>query len=104
MNLHPQEISHWIRSKKKDVMPSLKPATYGNSFKSWWLTIQPSWRTEGDVLARVVLQAETWQVLRKGSTSGIYVVIIELSWWVKAQQDKCDTNAWVLVDDLLWVI
>ena len=40
----------------------------------------------------------------EGGTSGIYVVVIGLSWWVKAQHDERDIDAWTLVDDLSWVI
>ena len=34
----------------------------------------------------------------------MYVVVISLSWWVKAQHDECDVDAWTLVNDVLWVI
>jgi hypothetical protein len=29
---------------------------------------------------------------------------MSLLWWVKAQQNKPDPNAWAAVDDLSWVI
>lgn len=66
--------------------------------------MQPSWRTEGNLLIRDVPEDETWQALRKGGTSGIYIVIVGLSWWVKAQLAEKDTDAWMLVDDLSWVL
>ena len=66
--------------------------------------MQPSWRNDGKPLGCEVPCGESWQTLRKGGTSGIYVVVISLSWWVKAQHDKRDVDAWTLVDDLLWVI
>ena len=56
---------------------------------------------------RDVPQGETWQTLRKGGTAGIYVVIIGVSWLIKAEQLKnaeLDTDAWTLVDDISWVI
>ena len=65
--------------------------------------MQPSWRTEGDLLIRDVPEDETWQTLRKGGTSGIYIVIVGLSWWVKVQLAE-DTDAWTLVNDLSWVL
>jgi hypothetical protein len=43
-------------------------------------------------------------VLRKGGTAGIYVVVVGLSWWIKAQQPERDDDAWYTVDDLSWVI
>ena len=68
--------------------------------------MQPSWRTDGDGVSpiRETPCDETWQVLRKGGTSGIYVVIMGLSWWIKAQAVERDIDAWSAVDDISWVI
>ena len=49
-------------------------------------------------------EGETWQGLRKGGTSGIYVIVMALSWWIKAQQTERDDEAWSSVDDVLWVL
>lgn len=42
--------------------------------------------------------------MRKGGTAGIYVVLMGLSWWILAQNEACDATAWLIVDDLSWVI
>ena len=42
--------------------------------------------------------------MKKGGTAGIYIAMMGLSWWVKAQRNKSDPNAWAAVDDLSWVI
>jgi hypothetical protein len=106
--LRPKEISEWIKSKKKDSVPSLKPGEYGNRFMGWWEKMQPSWRTTGlqagRTLFRDVPTGETWEVLKKGGTAGIYIVVMGLSWWVIAQRAEIDVNAWSVVDDLMWVI
>ena len=47
---------------------------------------------------------ETWQGMRKGGTAGIYVVVMALSWWIKAQEAERDIEAWATIDDFLWVI
>lgn len=72
----------------------------------WWRQMQPSWRTnEGSVaLDRKTPRGETWQALRKGGMAGIYVVVMSLSWWIKAQQVQHDDSVWMAVDDLSWVI
>ena len=59
---------------------------------------------EGYLLVCKTLEGENWQVLRKGGTSGIYVIVIALSWWIKAQHRAHNVNAWAAVSDLLWVI
>ena len=66
--------------------------------------MQPSWRKEGELPVCIVPRGETWQMLKKGGTAGIYIVIIDLSWWIKAQHAELDTNAWTLIDDILWVV
>lgn len=70
--------------------------------------IQPDWQKDGLegslVFFRNVPISEAWQGMRKGGTAGIYVVIVALSWWIKAQKAKCDIEAWSTVDELLWVM
>lgn len=106
--MRPKEVTDWIKSKKKDVVPSIHPGEYGDRFMGWWRNLQPSWRKNNldpsFPLFRDVPEGETWQSLRKGGTAGIYVVVVSLSWWVKAQSVERDVNAWSVVDDLLWVI
>ena len=75
----------------------------------WWGGLQPSWcqfKGANGLLNLVheTPKAETWQALKKGGTSGIYIVVMALSWWIKGQQNKHDANAWAVVDDLSWVI
>lgn len=53
---------------------------------------------------RNVPQDKSWQTLKKGGTAGIYVIVISLSWWVKAQHTEHDADVWGLIDDLSWVI
>ena len=68
--------------------------------------MQPSWRNQGGQLVRDVPQGETWQTLKKGGMSGIYVVIMGLSWLIAAEQSEHaehpDTLS--LVEDISWVI
>ena len=72
--------------------------------------MQPSWRKEGDLLVCKTQTGEDWQALRKGGTAGIYIVVMGLSWWIKAQCihdsgiDDSGVDAWAAVSDILWVI
>ena len=110
MTFRPQEVLDWIKSKKKDLVPPVMPAQFGNRFTKWWTMLQPGWRKD-DVRLIVTLvlfcdipEGETWQGLRKGGTVGIYVIVMALSWWIKAQQTEHDPEAWPSVDDVLWVL
>lgn len=40
--------------------------------------------------------------MKKGGTSGLYIVVVGLSWWVMAQPETTG-NAWSAVADLSWV-
>jgi hypothetical protein len=105
--LRPREVSEWIRSKKKDVVPVVKPPDYGSRFRAWWTLLQPPWRKNKNMVLvhhRDIPNGETWQPLRRGGTAGIYIVVMGLSWWIKIQEAEHDANAWSTVEDLLWVI
>ena len=71
------------------------------------MIMHPSWRNQGGQLVHDVPQGETWQTLKKGGMSGIYVVIMGLSWLIGAEQSECskkDTDTWTVVEDISWVI
>jgi len=72
--------------------------------------LQPGWQKDDVrsivtlVLFRDIPEGETWQGLRKGGTVGIYVVVMALSWWIKAQETERDPEVWSSVGDVLWVL
>jgi hypothetical protein len=56
-------------------------------------------------LSRDAPQGETWQVLRKGGSAGIYFVVMGLSWWIKSEaSDRAYADAWMIVQDFRWII
>jgi len=65
--------------------------------------MQPSWRKNVNI-GHETPRGESWDTLRKGGTAGIYVVVMGLSWWIKAQGVERDAEAWLAVDDVSWVI
>ena len=48
---------------------------------------------------------EDWVALKKGGTACMHIIIMGLSWWVRAQTTGPDhsNNTWSAVGDLLWV-
>jgi hypothetical protein len=75
---------------------------------AWWKGMQPEWRASLDTdgtLIRDTPAYEDWLALKKGGTAGMYIVVVGLSWWVKAQTSGPDNSndAWSAVADLLWV-
>lgn len=101
----PKEIPNWIKSKKKDFVPSVVISSYSPLLTKWWKGLQPSWRDQGeDILSRDMPTGENWSLLKKGGKAGIYTVVMGLSWWIKAQATKPDAESWNIVKDLTWVL
>jgi hypothetical protein len=101
----PGEIPNWMKSKKKDYVPSIIPSRYGPLFTKWWKGLQPAWRAQGDeILSCNTPTGENWALLRKGGTAGMYTVVMGLSWWIKAQAIQCDADSWFIVNDITWII
>ena len=106
MALRPDEVAEWIKSKKKDSPRVVNPDTYGLSFMTWWIAIQPKWRLADDsTFNYVALVNEDWHVLHKGGSARLYTVVIVLSWWVMALTPEAPSfQAWTAVHDIQWVI
>jgi hypothetical protein len=98
----------WIKAhvNKKDIAPKVRPEVYGKSFLKWWTSLQPNWRKMVDgTLGNDTPDDEKWGGLMKGGTSGIYTVVIALSWWIKALGTfTCGGDASVTIRDVTWVL
>jgi hypothetical protein len=76
-------------------------------WKWWWVSMQPEWRNNGDVWppTREHSGYEEWAILASGGSNGLFLVILSLSWWAKA--DLTDNTREVLlsaIEDVQWVI
>jgi len=104
----PQEVALWIKRhlKKKHEAVSVLPDEYGPRFVAWWRSIQPSWRTLPDGgYAKATPDDENWASLGKGGSAGLYIVVMALSWWIRALDlTGVNSTAWDVVDDVLWVV
>ena len=48
---------------------------------------------------------EDWRVLRKGGLARLYIVVVALSWWIRAlTPDNLLFHAWTAVHNVHWVI
>jgi hypothetical protein len=105
----PNEVQVWVKRhiNKKDIAPTVDADKYGKLFIKWWAAMQPSWRNvvaDGG-FSRTVPDDEKWDSLAKGGTTGIYVVVMALSWWIKAIGNATGKeDAWMVVQDLSWVL
>ena len=78
---------------------------------AWWKVLQPAWRCTVDgILSTDMPKSETWATLSRGGSSGIYTVVIALSWWIRALPAQAEVSdagvvdAWAAVADLQWVM
>ena len=104
--MRPDEVSSWIKSKKKTSPPEINVDEFASSFMVWWIALQPGWRLADDGSFNYKApNNEDWQVLHKGGSAGLYIVIVALSWWVRAlTPDSPSFRAWTAVRDVQWVI
>jgi hypothetical protein len=99
-------VAAWIKSKKKNSPPDVDADTFGSSFMAWWIALQPEWRIANDGSFNYEVPAdEDWRVLHKGGKTGLYIVVVALSWWVGALTPAIPSfRAWTAVHDVQWVI
>ena len=73
---------------------------------AWWIAIQPKWRIADDGSFNYNIPVdEDWRVLHKGGKTGLYIVVVALSWWVRALTPEIPSfRAWTAVRDVRWVI
>ncbi|KAF8992132.1 hypothetical protein BDQ17DRAFT_1191483, partial [Cyathus striatus] len=84
---HPEEVTSWVRrsSSKKHKPLEITATDYGHRFYMWWTTLQPSWHVLPDgQFSKAINSDKTWTVFQKGGSSGFYMVIMGLYWWVRA--------------------
>lgn len=108
----PQQVADWLdRQPGYTVAPPIgKPLDYGMSWCTWWRSMQPRWRREGDMLgdlklARDEAVAEDWVNLSKAGYHGMFLVLLSLSWWLAAAKEESDRR-WCMeaIDDVAWVL
>lgn len=108
----PQPVADWLdRQPGFHVAPPIgTPLEYGTSWCTWWRSMQPRWRREGDKLGDVQLSRcemvdEAWVNVAKAGCNGIFLVLVSLSWWLVAAKEDSD-RCWCLeaIDDVGWVL
>ena len=104
--MHPEKVNQWIKSKKKTSPLEIDIDEFASSFMAWWIALQPGWRLANyGAFNYKAPNNEDWQVLHKGCSTGLYIVIVALSWWVRAlTPDSPSFHAWTAVHDVQWVI
>lgn len=104
--MRPDVVSAWIKSKKKTSPPEIDVEEFASSFMAWWIALQPGWRLADDGSFKYEMpKDEDWRVLCKGGSAGLYVVVVALSWWIRAlTPDSPSFCAWTAVHDVHWVI
>ncbi len=101
-------MGKWVKRHihKKHELVTVVPANFGPRFSAWWAALQPSWRLQdGDIFSKVPPKDETWSIVGKGGSAGLYIVIMTLSWWINSlDHDDMALSAWQIVADITWVL
>ena len=104
--MRPEKVNAWIKSKKKISPPEIDIDEFASSFMAWWIALQPGWRLADDGSFKYEApKNEDWRVLHKGGSAGLYIVVVALSWWVRALTPEIPSfHAWTAVHNVQWVI
>lgn len=99
----PDVVSRWIKcGRKYDVQPKIENVPlYAAAWMSWWTELQPRSRKD---LKRSVAASENWDALQKGTVNGFFVVLLALSWWVKAENREDKKMLEFAMKDVFWVL
>ncbi|KAJ2921121.1 hypothetical protein H1R20_g15973, partial [Candolleomyces eurysporus] len=106
----PKAVQAWIKSHKKTTPPSLDLTVYSVQTLSWWKANQPEWRIEGvdsvnpSAFAREAPPDADWTLLARSGTTGIYTVVMAVSWWILKAGAEWPKDLGTLVDDIMWVL
>ena len=104
--MRPEKVNAWIKSKKKISPPEIDIDEFASSFMAWWIALQPGWRLADDGSFKYEApKNEDWRVLHKGGSAGLYIVVVTLSWWVRALMPEIPSFCtWTAIHDVQWVI
>lgn len=83
----PDAVGWWIRRHRAMTnMPEVENTKeFGETWKAWWTALQPAWR-EHEMLLKEVPDTFEWPEsgLMEGGQLGIGLVVMTISWWIKA--------------------
>jgi hypothetical protein len=101
----PEEVFQWIKAKRTFSPPHIENTSqYGTKWRVWWVKLQPAWRG-GELLVKVQPADGMWEKLFLGGSSGLYLVVVALSWWVKLMgtNGQHSLELSVAINDVIWV-
>jgi hypothetical protein len=87
-------------------VPDFKVAEFAVVWKSWWESLQPTWRLrESWPLSRETPPGEDWSVLRRGGINGFFIVLMCFSWWASKKMSAREREEFeAAMVDVTWVI
>lgn len=85
MEARPVEIDEWINRHRPDKPPVVNVATFLRNWKLWYTALQPGLRQSSKWPLNYNLERLKWGHLLGGGKSGFFLVVVSLSWAVRAQ-------------------
>ncbi|RXW12429.1 hypothetical protein EST38_g13426 [Candolleomyces aberdarensis] len=106
----PKAVQAWIKSHNKTVSPSVDLAVFPTQTLGWWKANQPEWRIQGtdsvdpSTFIREAPRDADWTSLARSGSTGIYTVVMAVSWWILEADAEWTKDLCSLVDDITWVL
>lgn len=107
----PAPIGVWIHDGRSwDSVPFIGPGIvqdYSTSWWLWWRSLQPTWRAA--TLTRDLRGTGDykWDMLRKGTQNGFFVIILSLGLWLRGLHNDAEKGQWPCGDamgEVEWVL
>ncbi|KAJ6489541.1 hypothetical protein C8R47DRAFT_938705, partial [Mycena vitilis] len=103
----PSQVKDWVsRARKAGYTPPIaNAAQFGREFVTWWVDINPVWRTKDLPMGRFT--DGSWDVLDVPGRNGMLNVLMCLKWWAEklGAEEAVKSGEWIeAVTDVAWVI
>jgi len=99
----PEAILEWMKRHRSPTWRPSLTKTFGKSFMTWWLNLQPKWRVvDGKFVSG---QSGDFSVLKRSGGNGFLVVLIGLFYWHLDLGLKEEEEEWLrIVEDCIAII
>ncbi|EIW58928.1 uncharacterized protein TRAVEDRAFT_123156, partial [Trametes versicolor FP-101664 SS1] len=108
----PDEVRIWMKNHcLYEKLPKIKsPSQFSVAWRKWWISLQPSSRTKGDVTLWPLPQNEPvdateWGSVARGGCNGFFLVVLTLAWWMWAALNENTSTSTIVeaLEDVSWV-
>jgi len=108
----PAEVRSWVSKKRRGTPEIKKLDVFQMAWLAWYNALLPEWNRDANFKAMrrsspALLKNETWSSFSVRGNSGVYLLIVSLSWWLTESQHQYATqraSCVLAINELNWVL